>query len=257
MTPERWQQIKVVLYEALEKPADQRSEFLARACAGNADLRQEVESFLVLGDEQARTTFLQSSPSHNTLACGTRLGEYEILSLISAGGMGEVYRARDPHLKRDVAIKVLPRFVATDPERLRRFEQEAQATAALNHPNILAVYQMGTREGAPYLVSELLEGETLREQLKRGRIALRKAIDYAAQIARGLAAAHEKGIAHRDLKPENLFVSKDEHVKILDFGLAKLYQAPSSPVHNVVTIGEHCWLHGARAGAGPDGRSSD
>jgi eukaryotic-like serine/threonine-protein kinase len=138
-----------------------------------------------------------------------------------------VYRAHDPRLRRDVAIKVLPAFVASDSVRLRRFEQEATAAAALNHPNILAVYQMGSYEGAPYLVSELLEGETLREQIRRGRIGIRKAIDYGVQIARGLAAAHEKGIVHRDLKPENLFVTKDGRVKILDFGLAKLIQPPA------------------------------
>src|ERR1700736_1179088 len=137
------------------------------------------------------------------LTSGTKLWSYEILSPLGAGGMGEVYRARDLRLHRDVAIKVLPAFVASDADRLRRFEQEATAAAALNHPNILAVYQMGTYEGAPYLVSELLEGETLREQIKRGRVTIRKSMECAIQIARGLTAAHEKGIVHRDLKPEN------------------------------------------------------
>jgi serine/threonine protein kinase len=137
--------------------------------------------------------------------------------------MGEVYRARDSQLGRDVAIKVLVNLTSA-PDRLRRFEQEARAAAALNHPNILAVYYLGIHDGAPYLVSELLDGETLREQIKRGRLPIRKAIDYGAQIARGLAAAHEKGIVHRDLKPENLFVTKDGRIKILDFGLAKLTQ---------------------------------
>ena len=124
--------------------------------------------------------------------------------------------------------------VPSDPDRLRRFEQEARAAAALNHPNILAVFQMGTYEGTPYLVSELLEGETLREQIKRGRLSVRKAIDYGVQIARGLAAAHEKGIVHRDLKPENLFVTKDGRVKILDFGLAKLTQPQSGSEHSAL-----------------------
>ncbi len=142
--------------------------------------------------------------------------------------MGEVYRARDSRLHRDVAIKVLPEFVSSDPDRLRRFEQEARAAAALNHPNILAVHQMGTYEGMPYLVTELLEGETLRESLQRGPVPLRKAIDYGVPIAHGLAAAHEKGIVHRDLKPENLFVTRDGRVKILDFGLAKLTQAKAA-----------------------------
>jgi serine/threonine protein kinase len=161
------------------------------------------------------------------LAAGTKLDGYEVLGLLGAGGMGEVYRARDPSLKREVAIKVLPSFVSRDPDRLHRFEQEAQAAAALNHPNILAVYQFGAFEGAPYLVSELLEGSTLRQVLQRAPLRVRKAIDYGVQIAHGLAAAHEKGIVHRDLKPENLFVAKDGRIKILDFGLAKLKQHPS------------------------------
>ena len=158
------------------------------------------------------------------LAPGTRLDDYEILGPIGSGGMGEVYRARDSALKRDVAIKVLPTFVSQDSDRLQRFEQEAQAAAALNHPNILAVYQFGTFQGAPLFVSELLEGDILRQALLRGPMAVRKVIDNAVQIAHGLAAAQEKGIVHRDLKPENLFVTKDGRVKILDFGLAKLIQ---------------------------------
>src|SRR5262245_59021316 len=159
------------------------------------------------------------------LSTGTRLGPYEILSTIGAGGVGEVYRAKDPRLKRDVAIKVLPASFASDSQRLRRFEQEAQAAGALNHPNITAVYEFGTHEGSPYIVTELLEGETLRSRLSGGPLPVRKATDYAIQTAKGLAAAHEKGIVHRDLKPENLFVTNDGRVKILDFGLAKLTQA--------------------------------
>ncbi len=162
-----------------------------------------------------------------SLSSGTRLGPYEILAPLGAGGMGEVYRARDERLKREVAVKVLPASFSADPERLRRFEQEAQAAGALNHPNILAIHDIGTVEGSPYLVSELLEGETLRERLVAGALAPRKAIDYAVQIAHGLAAAHEKGIVHRDLKPENIFVTRDGRVKILDFGLAKLTQPES------------------------------
>ena len=158
------------------------------------------------------------------LSAGANVDGYEVLGLLGAGGMGEVYRARDPVLKRDVAIKILPPFVANDPNRLWRFEQEAQAAAALNHPNILAVYRFGVFEGAPYLVSELLVGDTLREQLWHGPISLRRAIDMGVQIAHGLAAAHDKGIVHRDLKPENLFVTKEGRIKILDFGLAKLTQ---------------------------------
>src|ERR1700675_1594283 len=164
------------------------------------------------------------------LAPATKLGPYEIISLLGAGGMGEVYRARDTRLGREVAIKVLPQALSVDADRLRRFEQEALATAALNHPNILAVFDIGTSDGSPYVVSELLEGETLRERLRSGPIPVRRALDYALQIAHGLAAAHEKGIIHRDLKPENLFLTKDGRVKILDFGLAKLTQ-PESGAH--------------------------
>jgi Tol biopolymer transport system component/tRNA A-37 threonylcarbamoyl transferase component Bud32 len=157
-----------------------------------------------------------------TISPNTTLAHYLIISRIGAGGMGEVYRARDPRLDREVAIKMLPKHYSSDSDRLQRFEQEARATSALNHPNILTVYDIGTYEGSPYIVAELLSGEELREQLNDGTMSQRNAIDYAHQIAQGLAAAHEKGITHRDLKPENLFVTTDGRVKILDFGLAKL-----------------------------------
>jgi WD40 repeat protein len=169
------------------------------------------------------------------LATGTKLDVYELLGLLGAGGMGEVYRARDSALRREVAIKVLPAFVSQDPDRLRRFEQEAQAAAALNHPNILAVHRFGVFEDAPYLVAELLEGSTLREMLRHGALPPRKAADYGVQIAHGLAAAHDKGIVHRDLKPENLFVTKDGRIKILDFGLARLSPRLSDPDGNMPT----------------------
>src|SRR5579872_6953954 len=156
------------------------------------------------------------------LAAGTKLGPYEIVASLGAGGMGEVYRARDPRLGREVAIKVLLSYFCRDVDRLRRFEQEARAAGSLNHPNVLAVYDVGTHEGAPYLVTELLEGATLRDRMAGGAMPLRKATEYAAQVAHGLAAAHDKGIVHRDLKPENIFVCRDGRTKILDFGLAKL-----------------------------------
>jgi serine/threonine protein kinase len=159
-----------------------------------------------------------------SLAAGTKLGRYEIRSKLGAGGMGEVYRARDEKLNREVAVKVLPIAFSADRDRLARFEQEAQAASALNHPNILVVYDVGTNDGAPYVVSELLEGETLRGRISGSPLAQRRAIDYALQIANGLAAAHEKGIVHRDLKPDNIFITNDGRVKILDFGLAKLTQ---------------------------------
>jgi Tol biopolymer transport system component len=153
---------------------------------------------------------------------GQTLAQYEITAKLGAGGMGEVYRARDTRLGRSVAVKVLPRVFAPDPVRLRRFEQEARTLAALNHPNLLVIHDTGAHEGAPYLVSELLEGQTLRELLQAGRITDRKVVEYSSQIALGLAAAHAKAVVHRDLKPENLFITKDGRVKILDFGLAKL-----------------------------------
>src|SRR5438045_3334409 len=142
-----------------------------------------------------------------TLAAGTKLGPYEIGAPLGSGGMGEVYRARDARLNRTVAIKVLPTSFSADPDRLQRFAQEARAAAALNHPNILSIFDIGEQQGAPYVVSELLEGETLRERLRNGPLPIRKAIEYSLQVARGLAAAHEKGIVHRDLKPENLFLT--------------------------------------------------
>jgi eukaryotic-like serine/threonine-protein kinase len=169
---------------------------------------------------------------------GTRLGPYEILGLLAHGGMGEVYRARDARLSRDVAIKILPDEYSADRDRMRRFEQEARSTGMLNHPNILSVFDFGTQNGSTYIVSELLEGQTLREILKESRLSQRKALDYGLQIVNGLAAAHEKGIIHRDLKPENLFVTKDGRVKILDFGLAKLKQPdiPQEPLTQAPTM---------------------
>ena len=155
------------------------------------------------------------------LTAGARLGSYEIVSPLGAGGMGAVYRARDPKLRRDVAIKVLPDETADDPGALVRFQREARAVAALSHPNILSIHDFGTFEGVTYAVSELLQGETLRQRLSHGHIPVRRAIEIAREIALGLSAAHEKGIVHRDLKPDNVFLTRDGRVKILDFGLAR------------------------------------
>ncbi len=168
------------------------------------------------------------------LAPGTRLGSYEIVAAIGAGGMGEVYRAHDARLGRGVAVKVLSHGFGEDRDRLRRFEQEAKSLAALSHPNILAIHDVGTHEGSPYLVMELLEGETLHARLSRGAIPVKRAVELALQLARGLAAAHDKGLIHRDLKPANLFLTKDGHLKILDFGLAK-QAAPSGDQSQVPT----------------------
>ncbi|HEY4492978.1 MAG TPA: serine/threonine-protein kinase, partial [Acidobacteriota bacterium] len=170
------------------------------------------------------------------LNLGTRLGPYEIRGSLGAGGMGEVYRALDPRIGREIAIKVLPTAFAQDPDRLARFEQEARAAGMLNHPGILAVHDVGHEDGVHYLVTELLEGETLRQKLG-SPLSQRKITEYGLQIAKGLAAAHDKGIIHRDLKPENLFVTSDGRLKILDFGLAKLTQPDAAgEVSNLQTV---------------------
>ncbi len=229
MNPELWQKVDKLLEQALEREPTKRAAFLDEACNGDTALRQEVESLLSAHEKAA--DFIEApaleagAPTRGTvvqIAAGEQLGPYKILSLLGAGGMGEVYRAKDDRIGREVAIKVLPPALSADADRLRRFEQEARAAGRLNHPNILALYDVGTHKGSPYLVSELLQGETLRDRLRGKPLPLRKALDYALQMARGLAAAHENGIVHRDLKPENLFITKDERVKILDFGLAKL-----------------------------------
>jgi serine/threonine protein kinase/Tol biopolymer transport system component len=253
MQAERWRRVEQLYHAAMELEEGQRTAFLERSCAGDQALRVEVESLIAYAQQTGRIidkpawevvvaemaddlraqdvnktgVVAQNRVVERMLTPATKLGDYEVKSLLGSGGMGQVYRAHDSRLGRDVAIKVLPCSLSADSDRLRRFEQEARAAAALNHPNILAVFQMGTYEGAPYLVSELLEGETLREQIKRGRLSVGRAIEYGEQIARGLAAAHEKCIVHRDLKPENLFVTKDGRLKILDFGLAKLTEPQS------------------------------
>ncbi|HEY4229741.1 MAG TPA: serine/threonine-protein kinase, partial [Thermoanaerobaculia bacterium] len=163
-----------------------------------------------------------------TIAAGARLGPYELISRLGAGGMGEVYRARDSRLGREVAVKVLPERVASDPQALARFEREARAVASLSHPNILALHDYGRESGVAYAVMELLEGETLRDRIVVGALPVPRAVGIALQIAQGLAAAHDKGIVHRDLKPENVIVSNDGHVKILDFGLAKSFGPPAA-----------------------------
>ena len=231
MNAQEWQRMKGVLTGALAIPASDRAAFLAEACP-DEEMRRRAESLLVDVDSagafleapalEAAAAILDESRRHApALTPGRRLGRYEILSPLGAGGMGEVYRARDSKLKRDVAVKVLPGYVSGDPEFLARFEREASAVAALSHPNILSIFDFGNEDGVAFAVMELLEGNTLREMLAAGPISQRKAADYAQQVARGLWAAHERGVVHRDLKPENLFVTKDGQVKILDFGLAK------------------------------------
>jgi serine/threonine protein kinase len=232
MTPQRWADVERIFQAALDRAPSARSGFLDRACAGDSELRREVLCLLEGHDSNDR--FLETPALERTartlsaegapLVPGQRMGSYELIAPLGAGGMGEVWQARDPALDRYVAIKVVSPQYSRDPERLRRFEQEARAAGMLNHPNILAIHAIGEEGGSPYLVTELLEGATLRQRLAGGAIQESKAIEYAVQISQGLAAAHSKGIVHRDLKPENIFVSNDGQVKILDFGLAKLAQ---------------------------------
>ena len=236
MTPERWQKVRDILEQALELAPEKRGRFLDVACSSDPALRDEVQSLLYANDEAA-SEFLESPPVRaSPLSSGLKLGDYEIVSQIGAGGMGVVYRARDLRLGRPVAIKVLREHLAADPNRLRRFEQEAQSAAALNHPNILAVYQLGVYRGSPYLVSELLEGETLRDKLRQP-LSQSHAIDWGEQVAQGLTVAHQRGVIHRDLKPENLYVTAEGRVKILDFGLAKLLEDESNPADTLSTLG--------------------
>ncbi len=230
MSPERFEQISRVYNEVAELPTGARAAFLEATCADDSDLRREVESLLAA--EQSVGDFIAGPALKDAAALLTRetpaslvgqqLGPYQILSFIGAGGMGEVYAARDARLGRKVAIKLLPATLAQDAGRLARFEYEARAVGMLNHPNILTLHDVGAHTGAPYLVSELLEGETLRERLKSGPLPLARAVEYALQITQGLAAAHQHGLAHRDLKPENLYITNDGRIKILDFGLAKI-----------------------------------
>jgi Tol biopolymer transport system component len=245
---ERWRQIEQLYHAARERDSGERDRFLQEACA-DEKVRGEVESLLRC--EAEAESFLEAPALEVTAEAlaegrarsmfGRVLGHYQIVAFLGAGGMGEVYRARDSRIGRDVAVKVLPPAIAGHAERLRGFEQEVRAAGALNHPNILTIYDVGVHDGAPYVVYELLEGETLRDRLGEGALSRRKAIEYARQIATGLAAAHDKGITHRDLKPENLFVTRDGRVKILDFGLAQLTlpEAFSGEEATMATISPH------------------
>ena len=226
---ERRRQIEELCDAALDRDPRERSAFLAAQCGEDVALRREVER--LLAHAPAAEGFLSESIAEVAASVlddragsllGEQLGAYHIVALLGAGGMGEVYRGRDTRLGRDVAVKVLHERFAADPDGVRRFAAEARAAGQLNHPNILSIYDVGTHNGSPYLISELLEGETLRDRLAREPLPLSRAVDFAVQMAHALAAAHDKGIIHRDLKPENVFITRDGRIKILDFGLAKL-----------------------------------
>ena len=234
----------------MAQPPEKRAAFLAQACPDDPKLRGEVQWLL---DEQAES-FLESGPlsTVRALSAGAKLGNFEV-ELLGRGGMGEVWRARDSRLKRDVAIKVLPAGLARNPDRIAGFEREARAASALNHPNIVAVYDIGHDDGTHWIASELVRGDTLRRVIDRGPLPAQKAIDIATQVAVGLAAAHTAGLVHRDLKPDNIMVTREGHVKILDFGLAKQRRtAPDSTTADLTDEGVvlHEMLSGKRAVSG-------
>ena len=243
MTPERWRRVEELYHAALTRGKGERMAFLANECVGDEALRLEVESLLAQPGSAdgflagravaiAAEMISDAGASERThiirvvIAPGTRVGRYEVIGHLGAGGMGEVYRAHDAELGREVAIKIISGRAPADEATVERFIRETRAAASLSHPNIIAVHDVGTHEGSPFLVTELLEGETLRARIERGPLSVRSGLDIAIQIAHGLAVAHARGILHRDLKPENLFLTADDTAKILDFGLAKLL--PSS-----------------------------
>jgi len=227
MNPDRWQRLQLLFHDALKLTPNKRSTFLDDRCGTDVELRREVEALLAIGNDG--TDFVEMPPSDLAREflrtadprVGTQFGRYQIESLIGSGGMGTVYRAYDPRLRRTVAIKLLRVSDGNDETVISRFEQEARAAAALNHPNILAVHDVGVQDGHPYIVSELLEGVSVRALIQT-RPRTETWVPYAIGMCRGLAAAHDRGVVHRDLKPENLFVTRDGHAKILDFGLAKI-----------------------------------
>lgn len=241
MDAERWKQVDDLLQSALLVPSDRRDEFLRQACAGDVALEKEVKSLLtshqnlgsflegpVIGVTTQTIALAEEREAEDSLL-GQNIAHYRVLRKLGSGGMGEVYSAKDMRLERTVAIKILPAAFSADSDRLQRFEQEARSASALNHPNIVTIYELGKDGSTHYIAMELVEGKTLRQLLVSGLLPTRKIIEIAAQVTEGLAKAHEAGIAHRDLKPENLMVSHDGFVKILDFGLAKLTSPSGDP----------------------------
>ena len=225
MRPERWHQVKDALAAALDGDSAERTAYLSRLRTQDAELYAEVVSLL----EQEPTTRFLEPPDAEKLVQGTQLGHYEVIALIGEGGMGQVYRARDLKLKRNVALKVLPSRMAPDPETLDRFQREAEAVAALNHPNVVTLYSVEESDGTRFLTMELVEGHPLTEQIHAGEMSLDDFLKFAIPLAAAVGAAHECGIVHRDLKPANVMVSDAGSVKVLDFGIAKLQSADDAP----------------------------
>src|SRR5436309_3693480 len=238
MTPARLQTIEEIFHAALDQEPEQVARFVDTACEGDDVLRRKVES--LLASHQRADSFIETTAlgiaariienGQADLLIGQTFGHYRISKRIGIGGMGEVYLATDVTAGRKAALKLLPMRFTGDAERLKRFQQEAHAVVALNHPNILTVYEIGEDHSTHYIASELIEGETLRQRLTRGRIEVGEAVDIAIQVASALAAAHQAGIVHRDIKPENIMLRPDGYVKVLDFGIAKLaeQEAPAT-----------------------------